>query len=81
VRTEPAQGERATPDTPEAKAAREAVAAMPDTQIEVGRDANGEPILRSMKDLMDEADAEVAQADIDARAFEAAVVCSLRAGE
>jgi hypothetical protein len=73
--------QRATPDTPEVAAAREAVAAMPDMQVEVGRDANGEPILRSARELLDEADAEVAQADIDARAFEAAVVCSLRAGQ
>jgi hypothetical protein len=69
------------PETPEVMAAREAVAAMPDTQIEVGRTAEGEPILRSMKDLMDEADAEVARSETDATAFEAAVACALRAGE
>jgi hypothetical protein len=68
------------PELPETLAARAALARMPDLQLEVGRDADGAPITRSAAELLDEADMEARQAEVDSQAFEAAVMCEIGSG-
>ena len=75
-----AAGAKPAPELPETVAARAALARMPDLQLEVGRDADGAPITRSAAELLDEADMEAKQAETDARAFEAAVMCEIGSG-
>lgn len=69
------EGEKA-PDPLAVEAARFAEE-HPDVPITLGRDADGNPVTKSVKDFLAEADADVAAAHEDAKLFQVAAACML----
>lgn len=70
--------EAAGVDPLHAEAAR-FVDANPDLEITVGRDADGAPVRRKLREYMDEQEATVARAQEDAKLFDVAAACLLGA--
>ena len=69
-----------TPDPPEVAAARAAIAET-DFELPTGEiDADGNPVVRSAREVLAEADAEVKSAEEQGTAYEAAVACFLHRG-
>jgi hypothetical protein len=69
-------GETGQPDPLAVEAARFADE-HPDLELTIGRDADGQPIKKSVKQFLEDTEADVANAREDARLFEVAAACLL----
>lgn len=79
ARPEPGM-QRGAPDDPETAAARQMVDRSPELEIAIETGQDGEVVRLSAREALEQADADVVQAELDARAFDAAVVCYLGGG-
>jgi hypothetical protein len=60
---------------------RQAAAEQPDLEVALFLDQEGKPMRLTAREALEQADAEVAQAQADARAFDAAIACAIRTGD
>ncbi len=75
-----ASGEQGAELSTDIAAAREIAAELPDEPVLVGTDADGEPIYRSVREVLADIEKQVKQEELDAEAYARAASCFLRRG-